>query len=104
MIFLNSLLVNNSDVRYDFIEIDIHFCSQILNLFNKPVKYLEGNCIKILDVYNIPNEYSKKNWQKERMIGSLDKKQRNCKDRLKNLDLNKNTNIVNLLNYFLIKL
>lgn len=51
MILQNLLMLNNTD--NDLIEIYFHFCSHMLNLFNKAVKCLEGNRITILDVYGI---------------------------------------------------
>lgn len=52
MILQNLLMLNTDN---DLIDIYLHFCTHTLNLFNKTVKCLEGNCITILDVYNIMN-------------------------------------------------
>lgn len=42
-----------NETENDIIEIYLHFCSHLLNLFNKAVKCLEGNCITILDINGI---------------------------------------------------
>lgn len=42
-----------NETENDMIEMYLHFCSHILNLFNKAVKCLEGNYITILDIYGI---------------------------------------------------
>ncbi|RVE40922.1 hypothetical protein evm_014426 [Chilo suppressalis] len=51
-IILQNLLMLN-ETENDIIEIYLHFCSHLLNLFNKSIKCLEGNCITILDIYGI---------------------------------------------------
>lgn len=51
MILQNLLMLNENE--NDLIEIYLHFCSHLLNVFNKAIKCLEGNCITILDIYGI---------------------------------------------------
>lgn len=58
MIIQNLLLLNTSD-NHDLIDVYFNFCSHILNVFTKTVKFLEGNNITILDVYNIMHNLRK---------------------------------------------
>lgn len=51
MVLQNLLILHEPE--NNMIEIYLHFCSHILNLFNKAIKCLEGNCISILDIYGI---------------------------------------------------
>lgn len=51
MVLQNLLMLNETE--NDVIEIYLHFCSHLLNLFNKAIKCLEGNSITILDIYGI---------------------------------------------------
>lgn len=51
MVLQNLLMLNETE--NDMIEIYLNFCSHLLNLFNKAVKCLEGNCITVLDIYGI---------------------------------------------------
>lgn len=51
MVLQSLLMLDNTE--NDMIVIYFHFCSHMLNLFNKAVKCLEGNCITIFDIYGI---------------------------------------------------
>lgn len=67
IIFQNLFLLKNNDL----IEIYIHFCSQIIILFNKTLKYQGGKCITILDVYNVmsslKNELTKRKEERKKL-------------------------------------
>ena len=60
MIIQNILMLNSIEYEdHDIIEIYLLFTSNTLHIFNKTIKCLEGNCITILDVYNIMNNLKK---------------------------------------------
>lgn len=50
MIIKNLLWLDN---EHDLIEIYLHFASHTLNIFQKTIKVLEGNCVTIVDVFSI---------------------------------------------------
>ena len=58
-IIIQNLLKLSDEQDHEVVEIYLHFTSHMLNIFNKTIKRLEGNCVTILDVYNIMDNLNK---------------------------------------------